>query len=261
MLYYSNLIIWPRLTSLIWIRADETMKRGLFANISNFSTPLAALYGMLIMPWANHERWQVTVLATLQTAFTGALASVGLHTQGITIFFLLVAGTCATATNIMVFGTVSLLLDDQEDIGVSIGLVSTFRLIGGAVAGAIYTSIYSNRYKSEIPAILLDQASKAGYSGSFEALLTASKANTAKAYNAVAGMTPQVLAASQLAVKEAYIQAFRLVFLVAIAFGAVAIASALMTRSVPIENKHSKRAVIMENEHDKGRIGGIEGKA
>jgi hypothetical protein len=261
MLYYSNLIIWPRLTSLIWIRADETMKHGLFANISNFSTPLAALYGMLIMPWVNHERWQVTVLATLQTAFTGALASVGSHTQGMTIFFLLVAGTCVTATNIMVFGTVSLLLDDQEDIGVSIGLVSTFRLIGGAVAGAIYTSIYSNRYKSEIPAILRDQASKAGYSGSFEALLAASKANTAKAYNAVVGMTPQVLVASQLAVKEAYIQAFKLVFLVAIAFGAVAIASALMTRTVPMENKHSKRAVIMENEHDKNRIGGIEGKA
>jgi len=116
MLYYSNLIIWPRLTSLIWIPADDIMKRGLYANISNLTTPLAALYGILVMPWVNHERWQVTGLATIQTAFTGALASVGLHTQGMTIFFLLCAGTAATATNIMVFGTVSLLLEDQTDM-------------------------------------------------------------------------------------------------------------------------------------------------
>jgi len=116
MLYYSNLIIWPRLTSLIWIPADDIMKRGLYANISNLTTPLAALYGILVMPWVNHERWQVTGLATIQTAFTGALASVGPHTQGMTIFFLLCAGTAATATNIMVFGTVSLLLEDQTDM-------------------------------------------------------------------------------------------------------------------------------------------------
>jgi hypothetical protein len=116
MLYYSNLIIWPRLSSLIWIPADDIMKRGLFANISNLTTPLAALYGILIMPWVNHERWQVTALAIIQTVFTGAMASVGANTQAQTIFFLLMAGTAATATNIMVFGTVSLLLEDQTDM-------------------------------------------------------------------------------------------------------------------------------------------------
>lgn len=116
MLYYSNLVIWPRLTSLIWISADDIIERGLYANISNLTSPLAALYGILIMPWVNHERWQLTALATVQTAFTGALASVGAHTRGQTIFFLLMAGTAATATNITVFGTVSLLLEDQTDM-------------------------------------------------------------------------------------------------------------------------------------------------
>ncbi|KAF2113794.1 fungal trichothecene efflux pump [Lophiotrema nucula] len=250
MLYYSNLIVWPRLSALVWIPADDIMKRGLFANIANWSTPIAALYGMLIMPWVHHERWQVTGLATLQTAFTGALASVGRNTQGMTIFFLLVAGSAATATNILVFGTVSLLLEDQTDIGVAVGLVSTSRLIGGAIAGAIYTSIYSNRYTSEIPSILQSSASAAGFTGSFSALLAASKLNTAAAYNKVAGMTPAVLRAAQIAVQDAYIKSFRLVFLVAIAFGAVAICSALMTRSVPMERKTGRRAVTMENEKD-----------
>ena len=137
-----------------------------------------------------------------------------------------------------------------DDSGVAVGLVSTSRLIGGAVAGAIYTSIYSNRYTSEIPGVLQDYASNAGFTGSFADLLKASKLNTAAAYNKVAGMTPTVLRAAQIAVQEAYIRSFKLVFLVAIAFGAVAICSALMTRSVPMERKTSKRAVTMENERD-----------
>jgi hypothetical protein len=71
-------------------------------------------------------------------------------------------------------------------------------------------------------------------------------------------MSPQVLIAARTAVKTAYIHAFRLVFLVAIAFGAVAIVSALLTRSVPMENKTSHRAVVMENEHEKNKTKGIE---
>lgn len=136
--------------------------------------------------------------------------------------------------------------------------MSTSRLIGGAIASAIYTSIYTNRYASEIPGILQNQASDAGFTGSFDALLGASRVNSVAAYNAVAGMTPQVLAAAQDAVQTAYIHSFRLVFLVAIAFGAVAIASALMTRSVPMQNKTSRRAVIMENEHARSKTLGNE---
>jgi hypothetical protein len=68
-------------------------------------------------------------------------------------------------------------------------------------------------------------------------------------------MTPEIIEVAQRAVQSAYINSFRLVFLVAIAFGAVAIASAMTTRSVPMENKTSQRAVIMENEHEKGKIG------
>ena len=67
-----------------------------------------------------------------------------------------------------------------------------------------------------------------------------------------------MIAAAQTAVKVAYIHSFRLVFLVAIAFGAVAICCALMSRNVDPKNKHSKRAVTMENEKD---VKGIAEKA
>lgn len=130
----------------------------------------------------------------------------------------------------------------------AIGLVSTSRLIGGAIAGAIYTSIYSNRYAAEIPGTLRSYAEEAGFTGSFQELLAASASNTVAAYDKVRGITPEVIAAAQNAVKVAYIHSFRIVFLVAIAFGAVAICCALMSRSVDPGKKHGKRAVTMENE-------------
>ena len=146
----------------------------------------------------------------------------------------------------------------------SLGLVSTSRLIGGAVAGAIYTSIYTNRFADVIPGVLRDRVTEAGYTGSFDALLAAAKVNTAAAYAKVADVTPEIISTSRAAVKDAYITSFRLVFLVAIAFGAIAICSALMTRSVPLENKHSRRAVVMETERaqlESKHLGDVEHKA
>ena len=128
------------------------------------------------------------------------------------------------------------------------GLVSTSRLIGGAVAGAIYTSIYTNHYSSLIPSKLQTAAEAAGFSGSFKALLAASAKNTAAAYAAVKGITPEVIAAAQLAVKVSYVDSFRLVFQVAIAFGALGMCAALCTRSVDVRKKSNARAVRLENE-------------
>lgn len=130
----------------------------------------------------------------------------------------------------------------------AIGLVSTSRLIGGAVAGAIYTSIYTNHYASSIPTKLTSHVSAAGFTGSLSALLQASATNTLSAYQKVAGATPEVIKAAQMAVKESYVEGFKLVFLVAVAFGVLAVAAACCTRSVEVGKKSNERATRLENE-------------
>lgn len=64
-------------------------------------------------------------------------------------------------------------------------------------------------------------------------------------------MTPEVMDAAILANKQSYVQAFRLVYLVAIAFGGAAIISALFTKTIPKEVKTAQRAVHLENEKSK----------
>ncbi|KAH6673088.1 fungal trichothecene efflux pump [Halenospora varia] len=249
MLYYSNLALWPRVSSLLFIPANDTIMRGLYANMTNFSTIMAAIYCMGIMPWVGHERWQLIFLAVMQTAMIGGLSSLTVEDKGRAIAFVLLAGCAATASSPLVFGMVSLGLEDQRDIGVAVGLVSTSRLIGGAIAGAIYTSIYTNHYADTIPTVLQSSISGLGFTGSFQTLLKASATNTAAAYAKVPGITPAIIKATQMAVKLSYVQSFRLVFEVAIAFGGVAIIAAICTKSVDREKKSNEYAVRLENEH------------
>lgn len=87
------------------------------------------------------------------------------------------------------------------------------------------------------------------YSDTLLAALTKAAAiNTAAAYNAVAGMTPELAANAVTAVRQSYVQGFRLVYLIAIAFGAAAIAAAASTVSTDRSKKNNARAVVMKNE-------------
>lgn len=80
------------------------------------------------------------------------------------------------------------------------------------------------------------------------ALLSAAALNTAAAYKAVPGITTEVIAAASLAVKQAYVVAFRTTYLVAIAFGVAAMVAAFFTLSIDHNMKNSSRAVRLENE-------------
>ena len=75
------------------------------------------------------------------------------------------------------------------------------------------------------PVIASSNLSKSSASALFEAAAE----NTAESYEALAGtpgITAKIIAEAQMAVKLAYSSAFRLVYLVAIAFGCLAIVCA-----------------------------------
>lgn len=131
--------------------------------------------------------------------------------------------------------------------GVAVGLVSTFRLVGGAVASAIYSSIQSNELARVLPERVIEAASTSGYKGSVSSLLKAAGTNTLVAYQN-AGVSSDTIVAVQNAVKHANVQSFSLVFQVAIAFGGLGILGALCTRSVDVGKKNNDRAAVVENE-------------
>ena len=141
--------------------------------------------------------------------------------------------------------------------GVAVGLAGTFRLFGGAVATAIYTAIYTTRFSEVLPGKMTEaiKESNVPYSDTLLAnLVKAGQANTAAAYNAVVGTTPELARLSAHAAKEAYVQGFSLVYLVAIGFGVLATVAAAFTVSTDRSKKNNSRAVVMKNEVKNGGV-------
>jgi hypothetical protein len=135
--------------------------------------------------------------------------------------------------------------------GVAVGLAGTFRLLGGAVATAIYTAIYTNRFNDVLPGKLTEAIveSHMPYSDKLlKNLIKAAQTNTAAAYNAVVGGSPELAKKAATAAKESYVQGFSMVYLVAIAFGVLATVAASFTVSTDRSKKNNSRAVVMKSE-------------
>ena len=90
-------------------------------------------------------------------------------------------------------------------------------------------------------------------------LLGAAALNTPEAYEAVPGITPKIIADAAMAVKYAWVDSFKLVYLVALAFGGLAIIAAACTKTIPKERKTLVRAIRMENEVSGPKAAELEG--
>ncbi|KAK6437671.1 hypothetical protein LTR95_006131 [Oleoguttula sp. CCFEE 5521] len=252
MLYYSMNILWPRQSGLLFVPAGKPIIAGVYANMVSYGTILAGLVVVFFCQRVGHERWQQVGFMIVQTALIGSLASVGLDDKVQAIVTIIVLATTITPPQLLAFVMISMNIDDQVDIGVANGLASTFRLMGGAVATAIYSAILSNRFTSELPKKMAPVIAANNISASSAASLLKSAAlNTAAAYKSalsLPGVTATVIGSTQRAVKLAYVDAFKMVYLIALAFGGVAIICAAFTKSIPRERKTMRRAVKMENE-------------
>ena len=84
--------------------------------MTNFSTIASALYCIGIMLWVSHERLQLIFLAVMQTSMIGGLSSLEVDSKGRAIAFVVFVEATATASSALVFGMVSLGLEDQKDM-------------------------------------------------------------------------------------------------------------------------------------------------
>lgn len=94
-------------------------------------------------------------------------------------------------------------------------------------------TILTNRLTTTLPANVAPAALKAGLpTADLPALFAAIAAGTPTAMEAVPGINPSVIAAVGDAIKVAYSQAFKTVYLTSIAFGGLAVIAALFITSI-----------------------------
>jgi hypothetical protein len=133
--------------------------------------------------------------------------------------------------------------------GVAIGALSTFRLLGGAIATAIYTSIVDNQFADRIPGQISQAITGTAFDpANIRSLIQAAVSNSAEAFAEIPGVTEQIITNSQSAVKIAYTQAYRVVYLTALGFAALALICALLASNTDPAKKTLEKAVQLENE-------------
>ncbi|OQV10594.1 hypothetical protein CLAIMM_14571 [Cladophialophora immunda] len=252
-LYYALGVIWPRQSALLYVPPDNIILRGIWANIPNCGTILGGWWSALVVPRLGSEKWQLVGYITVQTAVVGAMASAG-RDKVEAIILVVITLWVNIPMSVLNFAMVSLGLQNQVDVGVSSGLLSTSRLAGGAIATAIYSSIQTSRFAEVLDHNVLSAAASHGFHGNQTTLVIAAHNNTAAAYKLVPGMTSAIQNATMAAVDDSYIESFKLVYLVGIAFGAVAIGLALISKPIDKAKKTRERAVTLENEPVKQKV-------
>lgn len=270
---------------------------GVYANLVSFGTITAGFIVMVFCHRIGHERWQqvgfmVSIKGQgehtshayyqqiMQTALIGSLASVGVNDKAQAIATIVILAATITPPQLLSFAMISMGIENQVDMcvkytvpsslkswltrhsGLANGLASTFRLMGGAVATAIYSAILANTFAQQLPKTMAPVIKQYAIPKNVVPdLLAAATLNTPDAYAEVpGGVSDNVIAASGMAVKYAYVDAFRLVYLVALAFGGLAIIAAAFTKSIPKEKKTMTRAIHMENESGGARAAEVVGE-
>lgn len=126
------------------------------------------------------------------------------------------------------------------------------RSVAASVFTAIYVAAYSERLKRNLPSYIAAAAMKAGLPQySLEAFVAALANQDEASLHHIQGVTPRIISAGVAALKSAYADSFRVVYIIAAPFGVVAAISCLFMANMkstmnykvdaPVENLTSKK--------------------
>lgn len=120
----------------------------------------------------------------------------------------------------------------HQYLGLAMGVVTTARNVGGSISSTVYTVILNNQLTNNLGENVGTALAKAGLPlaeipGVVEALATGDAKSPA-----LASADPAALAAGVLALKLTYVHAFKVIYLVSIAFGVLGTACALFSKNV-----------------------------
>lgn len=113
-------------------------------------------------------------------------------------------------------------------IATATAVLTSTRAVFATVFTAIYAAALRQRLGTKLPSYVAQAATESGLApSSLEAFLGAFLSNDPDALAQVSGATPAVIGASAVALKQAFADSFRIIYIIAAPFGVVAIIASL----------------------------------
>ncbi|KAG5797278.1 hypothetical protein H9Q69_003661 [Fusarium xylarioides] len=215
---------------------------------------MSGIIGGWIMPSLVHKlkhiRYQFVFALLMQTVFTASYAAVVPNNKTGWTLLPMFGQSCFTWVTVLSYVSSGLLVP-QEELGVSAGLIGTFRSAGGSLGNAMFSTILTSIVNRDLGNNIAGAAIGAGYSPKdLPALIPAVIQNAVGVPMAMAkvpNVTEPVLQATAAAFKNTYAKVFRTVFYSTIPLGVLAIIAACFIRD-PSHLLNNHVAVQQEKE-------------
>jgi Fungal trichothecene efflux pump (TRI12) len=220
--FYSLLNFWPLECQQLYGPDPHAVARTVVA--FGYSVALGVIlvnYGLSLFRGANREL--LVLSSCCMTAGVGALAAVNQNNPslGIGMSFL---GGLGVGGIIVPAAIILTIISPDEVIATVTAITLSIRLIGGSIGYAIYFNVFENKLTAVLPANVGIAVIKAGLPiYSVPAFIEALVAQNTTAIAQIKGITPTILLVAENAVKDSYVEGFRQIYLVSIAFGGAAI--------------------------------------
>ena len=195
------------------------------------------LLGGVLIPalvhYIKHVHYQLTFAVFMQTLFFGLAALITPTNLNWLMAVQFLAMLPFGWITLNCYTTASLNVP-QRDLGVAIGLIGTFRSLGGSLGSVIFSSIFDQTATKQVASRISNTAVAAGVSSATTPGLIASTKLTLLGIPGQAAKFPDVPAnvfnACVTAARYGYAYAFRITWLASIPFGVIALLCALCVR-------------------------------
>jgi Fungal trichothecene efflux pump (TRI12) len=229
--FYSLLNFWPLEAQILFGTTPHEVARTIIPfGYAVASGVIFVNWGLSILHGANREL--LVISSAMMTAGIGALAAVNPTNRALGIG-VSVLGGFGVGGIIIPAAVIMTIVSPDEIIATVTAINLSVRFIGGSVGYAIYFNIFENKLADVLPTIVGGAALSAGLPlDQVPTLLEDIVAQNTTALTLIPGITPTILLAVEGAVKDAYVQGFRKVYLVSIAFGGAAVIASLFLGNI-----------------------------
>jgi Fungal trichothecene efflux pump (TRI12) len=248
-------MIWQGITTLgpqgtLFMFTNDPIQIGITLIPANFSGVLGGWILPSLVHKIKHVRYQILFALVMQTVFTASYAAVVPNNKPAWMAMQLFGQACFTWVTSLAY-IASGLFVPQEELGLSAGLLGTFRSAGGSVGNAVFSTILTAVVNRNLGDNIAEAAIGAGFSpsglGKLIPAVIENAVGVPGVLAAVPGVTPEIIEATSAAFKESYAHAFRMVFYSMIPFGIIAFMAAWFVRD-PSHLLNNHVAVHQEKE-------------
>ena len=247
-------VVYTTLTDLIpqqieYMFTSDSIKAGLYNIPAGFGGAAGGTFLGGLIPHIRHVHLQLLVGIGMQTVFTAlcALITPNPDTIPMALVFQLLANIPYAWITLCCYITAGLHIP-HRDLGLALGLIGTFRFLGGAVGSTVFSTILNNKAATGIATRVTAAVEPLGYPVADVPALVA--ALTAGTTSTLSHTSSQIIAAASSAMKYGYADAFRITWLSTLPFGVIACTLAVFVRD-PSPYFTARTAVVQEKERFK----------